>query len=168
VPAVHCAGEAPLKNHRSLLEAIDRMRTRTQTVVTRGALAALAVGVLAGCGGVAAQPSAVKGTVSGVPNSSPLAGIQDDRVYQVPAADAENRVQTMARMGSRIIRVDTRWDLIATRRPKNPKDQNDPAYDWTAYDTIVDTAAKRGVRVLMTVWGTPAWAADRSVARSKR
>ena len=168
MPAVHCAGEAPLKNHRSLLEAIDRMRTRTQTVVTRGALAALAVGVLAGCGGVAAQPSAVKGTVSGVPNSSPLAGIQDDRVYQVPAADAENRVQTMARMGSRIIRVDTRWDLIATRRPKNPKDQNDPAYDWSAYDTIVDTAAKRGVRVLMTVWGTPAWAADRSVPRSKR
>lgn len=144
------------------------MRTRTQTVMTRGALAALAVGALAGCGGVAAQPGAVKGTVPGVPGTSPLAGIQDDRVYQVPEKDAESRVQTMARMGATIIRVDTRWDLVATTRPKNPKDPNDPAYSWAAYDTIVDAAAKRGVRVLMTVWGTPDWAADTKVPKSTR
>lgn len=144
------------------------MRIRTQTVMTRGALAVLAVGALAGCGGVAAQPSAVKGTVAGVPATSALAGIQDDRVYQVPEKDAESRVQTMARMGATIIRVDTRWDLIATKRPKNPKDQNDPAYDWAAYDTIVDAAAKRGVRVLMTVWGTPDWAADTKVPKTPR
>lgn len=144
------------------------MRTRTQTVMTRGALAALAVGALAGCGGVAAQPGAVKGTVPGVPGTSPLAGIQDDRVYQVPEQEAESRVQTMARMGARIIRVDTRWDVVATKRPKNPKDPNDPAYNWAAYDTIVDAAAKRGVRVLMTVWGTPNWAADKKVPRSTR
>ena len=144
------------------------MRTRTQTVMTRGALAALAVGALAGCGGVAAQPSAVKGTVAGVPTISPVAGIQDDRVYQVPAKDAESRVQTMTRMGASIIRVDTRWDVVATKRPKNPKDQNDPAYDWSAYDVIVDQAAKRGVRVLMTVWGTPSWAADPAVPKSAR
>lgn len=144
------------------------MRTRTQIVMTRGALAALAVVALAGCGGVAAQPGAVKGTVAGVPGTSALAGIQDDRVYQVPEQEADSRVQTMARMGARIIRVDTRWDVVATKRPKNPKDPSDPAYNWTAYDTIVDAAAKRGVRVLMTVWGTPNWAADRKVPRSTR
>lgn len=144
------------------------MRTRTETVTTRGAVAVLVIGALAGCGGVAAQPDAVPGTVAGVPATSALAGIQDDRVYQVPGKDAESRVQAMARMGASIIRVDTRWDLIATRRPRNPKDQNDPAYDWSAYDVVVDAAAKRGVRVLMTVWGTPDWAADPSVPRSSR
>ena len=143
-------------------------RSRTQIMITRGAIAVLAAGALAGCGGVAAQPTAVKGTVAGVPATSPLAGIQDDRVYQVPAKDAESRVQTMARMGASIIRVDVRWDVVATKRPKNPKDQNDPAYTWAAYDTIVDAAAQRGVRVLMTVWGTPDWAADPSVKKNAR
>jgi hypothetical protein len=75
------------------------MRTRSQIVMTRGALAALAIGALAGCGGGAAQPSAVSGKVAGVPTTSPLAGIQDDRVYQVPAKDAESRVQTMTVSG---------------------------------------------------------------------
>lgn len=144
------------------------MRTRSQIVMTRGALAALAIGALAGCGGGAAQPSAVSGKVAGVPATSPLAGIQDDRVFQVPANEAESRIQTMTRMGASIIRVDVRWDLVSTARPKNPKDQNDPAYKWDAYDVIVDQAAKRGVRVLMTVWGTPNWAADPSVAKTPR
>lgn len=143
-------------------------RSRTQVLITRGALAVLAAGALAGCGGVAAQPSAQKGTVAGVPATSPLAGIQDDRVFQVPAKEAESRVQTMTRMGASIIRVDVRWDIVATRRPKNPKDQNDPAYNWAPYDTVVDAAAQRGVRVLMTVWGTPGWAADPAVKTSKR
>ncbi len=154
---------------RSPLEALRRMRrTRTQVVITRSAVAALAVGALAGCGGVSAQPSAVKGTVSGVPTTSPVAGIQDDRVYQVAPTEADSRVQTMTRMGAAIIRLDVRWDVVATARPKNPKDQNDPAYNWAPYDTVVDAAAKRGVRVLMTVWGTPNWAADRRVKRSAR
>jgi polysaccharide biosynthesis protein PslG len=144
------------------------MRTRTQILMTRGAVAALAVGTLAGCGGGAAEPASLKGTVAGLPTTSPIAGIQDDRVYQVAPKDAVSRVQTMARMGARIIRVDTRWDVVATRRPANPKDPNDPAYDWAAYDPIVDAAAERGVRVLMTVWGTPAWAADTAVPKSTR
>ncbi len=144
------------------------MRTRMQTVTTRGAMALLAVAALAGCGGVAAKPTAVKGTVAGVSATSPVAGIQDDRVIQVGAKEAEERVQTMTRMGASLIRVDVRWDLVATARPKNPKDQNDPAYAWAVYDTVVDQAAKRGVRVLMTVWGTPTWAADPSVPTSAR
>jgi hypothetical protein len=160
--------ERPQLKIRPHLESIARMRSRTQIVMTRGAVAALAVGALAGCGGGAAEPSALKGTVAGVPTTSPLAGIQDDRVYQVAPKEAVSRVQTMARMGASIIRVDTRWDVVATRRPANPKDPNDPAYNWAAYDPIVDAAAERGVRVLMTVWGTPAWAADPAVPKSTR
>ena len=65
------------------------MRRLSNTIVTRSSLALLAAGILAGCGGgSAAEPTALKGTVAGVPTTSPLAGIQDDRVWQVPAKEA--------------------------------------------------------------------------------
>lgn len=145
------------------------MRRPSNAIVTRASLAVLAVGVLAGCGGgSAAEPQALKGTVAGVPNNSPIAGIQDDRVWQVPAKEADDRVNTMTKMGAAIIRVDMRWDQVATRKPARPKDQFDPAYKWDAFDAIVDASAKRGVKVLFTVWGTPEWAADPAVAKSTR
>ncbi|NBP86842.1 MAG: hypothetical protein EBU54_17330, partial [Mycobacteriaceae bacterium] len=74
----------------------------------------LAVAALAGCGGgSAAEPQTIKGTVAGIPTTSPLAGIQDDRVWQVPAKEADDRVNTMTKMGASIIRVDMRWDQVA-------------------------------------------------------
>lgn len=144
------------------------MRIRSRTIATRVGIATLSIAVLAGCGGGTAQPTARRGTVAGIPATSPIAGIQDDRVWQVGANAAADRVQTMTRMGARIIRVDLRWDVVAPTRPRRPKDQNDPAYVWDAYDHIVDAAAQRGVRVLFTVWGTPAWAADPAVKKSAR
>jgi len=145
------------------------MRRSSHAIVTRASLAALAVAALAGCGGgSAAEPQAIKGTVAGIPVNSPIAGIQDDRVWQVTAKEADSRVNTMTQMGAAIIRVDMRWDQVAKTQPARPKDQFDPAYTWDAYDAVVDAAAKRGVRVLFTVWGTPAWAADPSVPTSTR
>ena len=35
------------------------------------------------------------------------------------------------------------------------------AYDWSHYDTIVGDAARNGIRVLPTVYSSPAWAANR-------
>ena len=143
------------------------MRRLSNTIVTRSSLALLAAGILAGCGGgSAAEPTALKGTVAGVPTTSPLAGIQDDRVWQVPAKEATSRVNTMTKLGASIIRVDMRWDQVAPTRPKRPKDQFDPAYKWDAFDAVVDAAAQRGVKVLFTVWGTPGWAADPAVKKS--
>ncbi|MSO44076.1 MAG: hypothetical protein EXQ74_02015 [Thermoleophilia bacterium] len=144
------------------------MRSRSQMMVARGATAALVVVALAGCGGGAAQSTVSKGTVTGIPTTSPLAGLQDDRAWQVAPKQIEARVEKMIRMGARIIRVDVRWDVVAPTRPARPKDQNDPAYRWDAFDAIVDAAAPRGVRVLMTVWGTPDWAADPAVAKTAR
>jgi polysaccharide biosynthesis protein PslG len=94
--------------------------------------------------------------------ASPVASIQDDRLYQ-DGADVPGRIRRMADLGARVIRVDMRWDLIATARPAAPRKPGDPAYNWKNYDAIVDAARANNVELLFTVWGTPAWAADPKV-----
>ncbi len=47
---------------------------------------------------------------------------------------------------------------VATKRPANPTNPDDPAYNWTLYDRTVDYAAQNGVRVLFSIYGTPSWA----------
>ncbi len=93
---------------------------------------------------------------------SPVASIQDDRLYQ-DGVDVAGRVRRMADLGARVIRVDMRWDLIATARPTAPRKATDPAYNWKNYDAIVAAARANDVELLFTVWGTPAWAADPKV-----
>lgn len=102
------------------------------------------------------------------PGRSPIAAIQDDRLYQTPPAETADRIAQMADLGARMIRVDLRWDLVATARPADPRDPADPAYDWSRYDPIVAAARRLGVQISFTVWGTPAWAADPGVPPSPR
>ena len=47
---------------------------------------------------------------------------------------------------------------VATRKPANPTNPNDPAYDWTLYDRTVNYAAQAGEHVLFSIYGTPGWA----------
>ena len=98
---------------------------------------------------------------------APVAALQDDRLVSEtprPPAFIRTRMTTMRALGARAIRVDLRWDLVARSRPAMPTDPGDPAYDWTTYDRIVAEAARAGLKVSFTVWGTPDWAADPGVA----
>jgi len=47
---------------------------------------------------------------------------------------------------------------VATSRPDNATNPNDPAYDWSLYDRTVNYAAQDGVHVLYSIYGTPGWA----------
>jgi hypothetical protein len=47
---------------------------------------------------------------------------------------------------------------VAQQKPAHATDPNDPAYDWSLYDRTVRYAAQYGVKVLFSVYGTPAWA----------
>ncbi len=114
---------------------------------------------------VSAAASAAVPTLTVKPAGlSPIAAMQDDRIPY--AADPAERVRLLADAGAALIRVDLRWDSVATRRPAAATNPADPAYDWRQYDAIVTAANTYGVEVLFAAYGTPAWAVDASV-RSK-
>jgi len=50
------------------------------------------------------------------------------------------------------------WSAIATRRPVQPRDPSDPAYDWTALDADVARSMHSGLAVQLAFWRVPAWA----------
>jgi hypothetical protein len=51
------------------------------------------------------------------------------------------------------------WDTVATSRPANPRDPNDPAYHWpSTVDYNVQQAAQYGISLAVLVEGTPSWA----------
>jgi hypothetical protein len=57
-----------------------------------------------------------------------------------------------------VVRTTLDWGSVAKRRPAKPADPADAAYNWTAVDRVVDEADKRGIRVVLAIYGTPRWA----------
>ncbi len=59
-----------------------------------------------------------------------------------------------------------RWNLVARRRPKNPRNPNDPAYVWPAEVTSsVGQAGRYGMSVALQIIGSPSWANGGKPAR---
>jgi hypothetical protein len=57
-----------------------------------------------------------------------------------------------------IVRITLDWAIVAKKRPTAPADPTDAAYDFSAYDKVIQQAAKNKVRVLIAIYGTPRWA----------
>jgi hypothetical protein len=75
-----------------------------------------------------------------------------------PVADPGKTFPLLVNLRAQIIRLNLDWNVIAKKRPANPTDPADPAYDWAAYDQTVVNAAKHKIQVLFTIYGTPRWA----------
>lgn len=74
---------------------------------------------------------------------SPGAGVALDRVEDAHAS---------------VVRTIVDWRSIAARRPGRPTDSFDPAYRFSALDDLVRNAQRRGIQLMITIWGTPRWA----------
>ena len=57
----------------------------------------------------------------------------------------------MGASGVRTLRINLTW---ASVQPASPNQ-----YDWTHYDQVIGDAARSGIRVLATVYGSPSWVA---------
>ena len=76
-----------------------------------------------------------------------------------PGGTACSAFPTYKALGAQNFQMQVPWDRVATSRPANPRDPNDPAYTWPSYaDTAVQQAAQYGMSVTVLVQGTPAWA----------
>jgi hypothetical protein len=86
-------------------------------------------------------------------------GVDDDAIVAASLTSGSgSQVDPLDALGVRLVRFTLNWSQVALRKPKRPLDPNDPAYDWTSVDTAVRGLHRRGIVVLLTLWGTPAWA----------
>jgi hypothetical protein len=69
---------------------------------------------------------------------------------------------------AQVVRITLWWGGpigVAKTKPTNPANPADPAYNWAAYDTAVQDAAKDKIKVLFSIVGTPSWANGRKSFR---
>jgi Cellulase (glycosyl hydrolase family 5) len=57
-----------------------------------------------------------------------------------------------------MVRAVVTWASVAPTRPAQATNPFDPAYQLNDVDELVRETQKRGMEVLLTIWGTPKWA----------
>jgi hypothetical protein len=100
--------------------------------------------------------------VLATPPPSPAAsrmpiGFQDDPTFRW-SGSAPQGLDAAAAAHASIIRTIVDWRAIAPRRPARATNPFDRAYRLDDLDALVRNAQRRGLQVMITIWGTPAWA----------
>jgi hypothetical protein len=85
-------------------------------------------------------------------------GLTDDAWLLNGPGTVQDRVSELNTIGVHIVRFSLRWDQIAKTKPATATDPADPAYDWTADDTVLDALHSAGIDVLLQLVGAPSWA----------
>src|SRR4051812_3650984 len=104
----------PLQDRNSMIVTVDIVK-----VALVATLAAAFVAL------VAVQPSAA--------SSYAQFGVQDDAWLMYGPGTLDHRLDTLDRLGVKIVRLTVRWDQVAPTKPSNERDPFDPAYVWGAY-----------------------------------
>ncbi len=125
----------------------------------RIALLATAVSVAA-CLAVSAATASTKKPVHKT-TSHLLVGINDEAFSLY--ADPNFAFTTLKSLKAQVVRVNlywggTKWAVADNRRPADPTDPGDQAYDWTLYDRFVRYATQFGIKVMFSIVYTPKWA----------
>jgi hypothetical protein len=119
--------------------------------------AALAVAVVAG---IVIRGGGGEGAVALPQDPMPgrlVVGFQDDASFRW-ASDRGQLLDGARDAGASVIRTTVVWAEAAPRRPANPTSSFGPAYQLDGVDDLVRNAQQRGIELLITIWGTPAWA----------
>jgi hypothetical protein len=93
---------------------------------------------------------------TGAQAARPLAIGFLDGVFSADAPERSPWLTRAADSGSDILRIDVGW--VAASKPADPRDPADPAYSFARADASIVDATSRGLRVLASFTGAPAWA----------
>jgi hypothetical protein len=85
-------------------------------------------------------------------------GIQDDAWLAYGPGTLESRLDTLDRLGVKLVRYTVFWDQIATARPEQPRWSGDPAYQWGAGDAVLKGLHAHGIDAVVDVRFAPKWA----------
>jgi len=85
-------------------------------------------------------------------------GIQDDAWLEFGPGTLDQRLATFKHLGVPLVRFTLRWNVVATRRPKDATSPSDPAYDWHRPDRVLRGLRRYGLTPVLTLLGTPGWA----------
>ncbi len=114
--------------------------------------------LLSVCASAAALAVLASGAVAAPSSSRIVKGIYDEAaVYGNPEAT----FPVLKRLGTKAIRVNLYWGgrLGASKaRPARLDPDDARAFDWGLYDRAVRLAARNGIKVYFSVYGTPPWA----------
>jgi hypothetical protein len=125
-----------------------------RTLAVCGLLAACSLGVVAAAS--ASDSGAARPATAKAAKATPfLLGIEDNA--QV-LGNADAVFPDIEALAPQVFRFTIFWRQIATRRPAQARNSDDPAYDWSTVDTIVKRISALQIPVLLTIVGTPAWA----------
>jgi hypothetical protein len=86
-------------------------------------------------------------------------GIYDDA--QLLYGQAATTIATYKKLNVQLVRMTLYWGGphgVANAKPIHPTRADDPAYNWSIYDQIVRRADAAGMKVVFSIYGTPAWA----------
>ena len=125
------------------------MRGRSRTARF---LALFCVAAVCACaaGATAAAPA---GAATGIQY-----GLTDDAWLTDGPGTLASRLDQLETLGVQLVRYTLNWNQIAHTRPANSTDPNDPAYDWSTVDPVIDGLRTHGIGVLLQLLGTPSWA----------
>ncbi len=128
-------------------ETGERMRRRFQALVVALLCCAAATAALA----APAQAGGIKAIwgPTELPTGNALCPTADQRCSAFPVYQ---------QLGVDVFQYQIHWDAIAPTRPDNPRDPNDPAYNWGELDRIALEAWRHGIRLALLVQRAPAWA----------
>lgn len=62
------------------------------------------------------------------------------------------------RLGVDVFQYQLHWDEVAPTRPADPRDPDDPAYNWGDINRVAEEAQRHGIRLAILIQRAPRWA----------
>jgi len=135
------------------------LKPASQAMPRRIASVAAAAALLAGVAVTAATASSKKPAHGS--SSHLLVGLNDEANTLYPP-NILTAFQTLRSLKTQVLRVNLYWGgtkwAVANKKPADPTDPGDPAYNWSLYDRLAKYAHDYNITLMLTILFTPSWA----------